>query len=105
MEPVNKWTYIGGEGGGGLNVIEKGPQSVERFIYLSIVLLSPPPPSHISLTRNPLRWFYIILVLFVIRLAAGNVFASTALFINNSVVFGKLGEVNGLAHSLTALLR
>ena len=45
------------------------------------------------------------MVLFVIRVAAGNVFAATALFINNSVVFDKLGEVNGLAHSLTALLR
>ncbi|CAI8016725.1 hypothetical protein GBAR_LOCUS10236, partial [Geodia barretti] len=54
---------------------------------------------------NPLRWCYIILVLFVIRLAAGNVFAATALFTNNSVVFEKLGEVNGLAHSLTSLLR
>ena len=45
-----------------------------------------------------------ILVMFVIRVATEGVFTATALFINNSVVFGKLGEVNGLAHSLTALL-
>jgi hypothetical protein len=43
--------------------------------------------------------------MFIVRAAAGGVFAATALFINNSVVFGKLGEVNGLAHSLTSLLR
>jgi hypothetical protein len=72
---------------------------------LVCMVLLPMAHSIPSNTLNPLRWVYIILVLFVIRLAAGNVFAATALFINNSVVFGKLGEVNGLAHSLTALLR
>ena len=35
----------------------------------------------------------------------GNVFAASSLFINNSVVFSKLGSVNGLAVSLTAAVR
>ena len=59
-----------------------------------------------SLTlRNPLRWFFVIMLLFIARVTIGSVFAATALFINNSVVFNQLGEVNGLAHSLTGALR
>ena len=61
--------------------------------------------THTHLPRNPLRWFLVILVTFIIRVNAGNIIAATALFINNSVVFEQLGEVNGVANSLTAVLR
>lgn len=64
---------------------------------------------HVYLTlwpiRNPLRWFLVILGLVIIRVTFGNVLVACALFINNSVTFDKLGEVNGLAHSLTSIVR
>ena len=41
--------------------------------------------------------------LFMVFVAIG--FASTILFINNSVTFDKLGAVNGLAVSMTAIAR
>ena len=62
-------------------------------------------PSFLSLSSNPLRWFVVIVLVFIAQVTIGSSDAATALFINNSVVFSLLGEVNGLAHTLAAALR
>ena len=75
------------------------------YMYIhtsSMYLLHMPLPLILS---NTLRWVLVIFVLLVISVTVGNVFASSSLFINNSVVFSKLGSVNGLAVSLTAAVR
>ena len=62
-------------------------------------------PSFLSLSSNPLRWFVVIVLVFIARVTIGSTFAAISLFINNSVVFSLLGEVNGLAQSFTSALR
>lgn len=59
----------------------------------------------LCIPSNALRWFLLIAVLFAMRISIMSVICSSALFINNSVTFNKLGSVNGLAASLTAGVR
>ena len=53
----------------------------------------------------PLMWALLIIMLVLLRLAYDVSFASSYIFLNNSVTPDKLGSINGLAGSLTAFFR
>ena len=53
----------------------------------------------------PLMWVLLIIMLVLLRLAYDVSFASSYIFLNNSVTPDKLGSINGLAGSLTAFFR
>lgn len=55
--------------------------------------------------RPVVLWILLCLLMCVIRFGISIGFAATALFINNSVTFDKLGSVNGLAMTMTSVFR
>ena len=52
-----------------------------------------------------LLWTLLIVILMFLQLSGTICFRALFLFINNSVTFDKLGAVNGLGTTLTALFR
>ena len=56
-------------------------------------------------SRPLVVWPLLCFMLLVIRVAIALCLASSFLFINNSVTFDKLGSVNGLGMSMTAVFR
>lgn len=58
-----------------------------------------------SVCRTWLLWVMLCGMKFLFMIFVSAAFASTILFINNSVTFNKLGAINGLAVSMAAVTR
>ena len=67
-------------------------------VSIHVFLLSPLPSDY-------LLWTLLIVILMFLRLSGTICFGALFLFINNSVTFDKLGAVNGLGTTITALFR
>ena len=103
---------------GSINTFQFG--AVLQMIFVILLpspvttLKSEPPLStvtiHIFLSLSPLSsvyllWTLLIVILIFVRLSGTICYGALFLFINNSVTFDKLGAVNGLGTTLTALFR
>lgn len=91
-------------------IMERKFGSIQTFyinaILLMIFTILLPNVHFLAVYNEPsLLWAGLLIVMLLIRITMTTCFAAQGLLINNSVTHDRLGSVNGLAMSATALLR